>query len=112
MPDELQQEIRPAAQQTGLSMADIMRQSMKAGLPKVVERGLFRPSSTSTHNYLQVCGRLPSTCKYVQAEAILGWDHGLSADRSQLLEALIGIAVAATFAWLLIKQASNVKTGQ
>jgi hypothetical protein len=42
----------------------------------------------------------------------MGWDHGLSADRSQPPEALIGIAVAATFAWLLIKQASNVKTGQ
>ena len=38
VPDELQQEIRSAAQRTGLSMADIMRQSMKAGLPKVLER--------------------------------------------------------------------------
>jgi hypothetical protein len=38
VPDELQQEIRSAAQRTGLSMADIMRQSMKAGLPRVVER--------------------------------------------------------------------------
>ncbi len=39
LPDELQQEIHSAAQRTGLCMADIMRQSMKAGLPKVV--GLF-----------------------------------------------------------------------
>ena len=38
VPDELQQEIRSAARRTGLSMADIMRQSMKAGLPKVVEQ--------------------------------------------------------------------------
>ncbi len=38
VPDDLQQEIRSAAQRTGLSMADIMRQSMKAGLPKVVEQ--------------------------------------------------------------------------
>jgi hypothetical protein len=38
VPEELQQEIRSAAQQTGLSMADIMRQSMKAGLPKVVKK--------------------------------------------------------------------------
>jgi hypothetical protein len=43
VPDELQQEIRSAAQRTGLSMADIMRQSMKAGLPKVVEQ--FGPTT-------------------------------------------------------------------
>jgi len=49
-----------------------------------VERSLFRPSSTCTYNYLQVCGRLPSTCKYVQAGPILGWDRGLSADQSLL----------------------------
>ena len=39
---------------------------------------LFRPSSTYTYSYLQVCGRLPSTCKYVQGGTTMGWDHGLS----------------------------------
>jgi hypothetical protein len=46
VPDELQHEIRSDAQLTGLSMVDIMRQSMKAGLPKVVEqfgRATLRP---------------------------------------------------------------------
>jgi hypothetical protein len=38
MPDELQQEIRSAAARTGLSMADVMRQSIKAGLVKVLEQ--------------------------------------------------------------------------
>jgi len=36
---------------------------------------LVQPEPT---NYLQVCGRLPSTCKYVEGTAILGWDPGLS----------------------------------
>ena len=34
------------------------------------EACFFRPSSTRTYNYLQVCGRLPSTCKYVQPEEL------------------------------------------
>jgi hypothetical protein len=35
IPPELLEEIRTAARDTGLSQADVMRQSMKAGLPKV-----------------------------------------------------------------------------
>lgn len=35
MPDDLLAEIRAAARDTGLSQADIVRQSVKAGLPKI-----------------------------------------------------------------------------
>jgi hypothetical protein len=38
MPKELLGEVRRAAKQTGLSMADTMRQSMKLGLSKLVEQ--------------------------------------------------------------------------
>ena len=37
MPEELLVQIRRAAKSTGLSMADTMRQSMRLGLPKLVE---------------------------------------------------------------------------
>ena len=37
MPTELLVQIRRAAKTTGLSMADTMRQSMRSGLPKLVE---------------------------------------------------------------------------
>jgi hypothetical protein len=37
MPDKLLREIRAVAKDTGLSMADAMRQSMKLGLPKLRE---------------------------------------------------------------------------
>ena len=37
LPSELLKEVRKAAKKTGLSMADTMRQSMKLGLPKLVE---------------------------------------------------------------------------
>ena len=36
LPKDLHSEIREAAKKTGLSMADVIRQSTKAGLPKVV----------------------------------------------------------------------------
>ena len=36
VPSDLLREVRQAAKQTGLSMADAMRQSMKLGLPKLV----------------------------------------------------------------------------
>jgi hypothetical protein len=42
----------------------------------------FRPSSTRTYYYLRVCGRLPSTRKYVQAGSIMGWNHGLVSART------------------------------
>jgi hypothetical protein len=35
VPRDLLNEIRTAARDTGLSQADVMRQSMKAGLPKI-----------------------------------------------------------------------------
>lgn len=35
MPDDLLADIRSAARDTGLSQADVVRQSVKAGLPKV-----------------------------------------------------------------------------
>lgn len=35
MPDDLLAEIRAAARDTGLSQADVVRQSVKAGLPKI-----------------------------------------------------------------------------
>jgi hypothetical protein len=38
VPSDLLDDLRRAAQQTGLSMADTMRQSMKLGLPNLVER--------------------------------------------------------------------------
>jgi hypothetical protein len=38
VPHDLLKDLRKAAQQTGLSMADTMRQSMKLGLPGLVER--------------------------------------------------------------------------
>lgn len=41
MPDDLLADIRAAARDTGLSQADVVRQSVKAGLPKV--RKQFRP---------------------------------------------------------------------
>ena len=37
MPPDLLKEIRQAAKKTGLSMADAMRQSMKLGLPKLIQ---------------------------------------------------------------------------
>ena len=38
VPSGLAKDLRKAAQQTGLSMADTMRQSMRLGLPGLVER--------------------------------------------------------------------------
>jgi hypothetical protein len=38
MPDELLEDVRSAARRTGLSQQDVMRQSIKAGLPKVIEQ--------------------------------------------------------------------------
>ena len=38
MPDDLLAEIKAAARDTGLSAADVIRQSVKAGLPKVREQ--------------------------------------------------------------------------
>jgi hypothetical protein len=38
VPPDLLKDLRKAARQTGLSMADTMRQSMKLGLPDLVER--------------------------------------------------------------------------
>ena len=38
VPSDLLKDLRKAAQQTGLSMADTMRQSMKLGLPGLGER--------------------------------------------------------------------------
>ena len=38
VPSDLLKDLRKASQQTGLSMADTMRQSMKLGLPGLVER--------------------------------------------------------------------------
>jgi hypothetical protein len=35
MPEDLLEDIRAAARDTGLSQADVVRQSVKAGLPKV-----------------------------------------------------------------------------
>jgi len=41
MPDELLKEVKDAAQETGLSVADVMRQAIKFGVPRV-RRGLSR----------------------------------------------------------------------
>jgi hypothetical protein len=38
MPEDLLGEVRSAATRTGLSMADILRQSTKLGLPKLLEQ--------------------------------------------------------------------------
>ena len=37
VPSDLLKEVRKAVRKTGLSMADAMRQSMKLGLPKLIE---------------------------------------------------------------------------
>jgi hypothetical protein len=44
MPPELLGEVRQVSQELGLSMADIMRQSMKLGLPKLRKRLAPAPS--------------------------------------------------------------------
>jgi hypothetical protein len=38
VPAELMKEVRAAARRTGLSMADVIRQSTKLGLPRLVEQ--------------------------------------------------------------------------
>jgi hypothetical protein len=38
VPDDLLSEVRTAAEEAGVSMADVMRQSMKIGLPKLREQ--------------------------------------------------------------------------
>jgi hypothetical protein len=38
MPDDLLAEVRRAARETGLSQADVVRQSVKAGIPKIREQ--------------------------------------------------------------------------
>ena len=38
MPTDLLKEVRHAARQTELSMADVMRQSIRLGLPKLVDQ--------------------------------------------------------------------------
>ena len=38
MPQDLLGQVRHAAKRTKLSMADVMRQSMQLGLPKLIER--------------------------------------------------------------------------
>ena len=45
MPEELMAEVRRTAEQTGLSLADAMRQAMKVGLPRLRENlsGPLRP---------------------------------------------------------------------
>lgn len=48
MPDDLLKEIRAAAKETGLSQADVVRQSVKAGLSKVREQ--FRASKGRVTN--------------------------------------------------------------
>lgn len=48
VPADLLEDIRRTAQDTGLSQADVMRQSMKAGLPKV--RKQFKASSRRVTN--------------------------------------------------------------
>ena len=89
VPDELKQEIRSAAQRTGLSMADIMRQSMKAGLPKVVEqfgrsalksftaeeaRLAYQTPNPEFDDPERHCARLPKRRpRGMKARATLGW---------------------------------------
>jgi hypothetical protein len=46
VPPDLLKDLRKAAQQTGLSIADTMRQSMRIGLPGLVERLAVDPLRT------------------------------------------------------------------
>lgn len=46
VPEELGNELRQTAAETGLSMADVMRQSMRLGLP-LVRKGLSRKGRSS-----------------------------------------------------------------
>ena len=64
VPDELQQEIRSAARRTGLSMADIMRQSMKLGLPKLREQLSPNPlKSLKPFNFIAFTDNTPPPSK-------------------------------------------------
>jgi hypothetical protein len=38
LPEDLYEEMRKAAKRTGLSMADVLRQSMKTGMPALLQR--------------------------------------------------------------------------
>lgn len=38
MPEELMQEVRRAAKQTGLSLSDVLRQATKLGIPRLIEQ--------------------------------------------------------------------------
>ena len=58
---------------------------------RTADASLFSPSSSRTYNYLQVCGRLPSTCKFAQAGAILGWDlRGTDIIGNQVIHVVVG----------------------
>ena len=47
VPEELGNELRQTAADTGLSMADVMRQAMRLGLP-LVRKGLSRKENSSS----------------------------------------------------------------
>jgi hypothetical protein len=53
LPGELEREIRATAKETGLSMADVMRQSIKLGLPALRKR-LGRPCRVTNVDPLPV----------------------------------------------------------
>lgn len=53
MPHDLLDEVRQTAKDTGLSMADAMRQSMKLGLPKLREQLFASPLRPFTANEIK-----------------------------------------------------------
>ncbi len=60
MPKDLLGQVRQAAKKTGLSMADAMRQSMKLGLPRLVEQLASDKLAPMTKEELQLAYRTPN----------------------------------------------------
>ncbi|PWU15409.1 MAG: hypothetical protein C5B50_15480 [Verrucomicrobia bacterium] len=60
MPDDLLREVRRAAKETGLSLADAMRQSMKLGLPKLTEQLSRKALKPMTPEECRQCWEVPN----------------------------------------------------
>ena len=59
LPAELSKAIRKAAKQTGLSMADTMRQSIRLGLPKLVDKLSLEELKPLTEEECRKCWEMP-----------------------------------------------------
>ena len=59
MPPDLLGEVRKTAQDTGLSMADAMRQNIRLGLPKLKEQLSLKQLNPLTEAECEECWRTP-----------------------------------------------------